>query len=172
VDRRIDLIIGILVIALGAAVLFFALDIRPTGPVVDPIGPRAFPYMIGLFFLLGGSRIVLVRLREWRSETGPLVAEEGEPDEPGVPASAAQAFTIMAAAVIYAVTLSRVGYLLMTPLFVVIALKALRLKSWAVVIVTALAYTAVTYIVFAHYLGVDLPLGPLAGPFHSLGLAR
>ena len=171
-DRRVDLIIGILVIALGAAVLYVAQGIRPTGPVVDAIGPRAFPYMIGVFFLLGGSRVVYVRLRDWRSEVGPLVAEEGEPDEPGVPASAPQAFTVMAAAVIYALTLTSVGYAIGTPLFVIVTLKALRMKSWPAVIATALAYTAVTYIVFAHYLAVDLPLGPLTGAFRSIGLTR
>lgn len=171
-DRRIDLIIGILVIALGAAVLYVAQGIRPTGPVVDAIGPRAFPYMIGIFFLLGGSRIVYVRLRQWRTETGNLVAEEGESDEPGVPASAPQAFAVMAAAVIYALTLSTVGYAIGTPAFVIVTLKALRMKSWPAVIATALAYTAVTYVVFAHYLAVDLPLGPLTGAFRSIGLTR
>jgi hypothetical protein len=128
--------------------------------------------MIGVFFLLGGSRIVYVRLRQWRTDTGNLVAEEGEPDEPGVPASAPQAFAIMAAAVIYALTLTSVGYAIGTPLFVIVTLKALRMKSWAVAIATALAYTAVTYIVFAHYLAVDLPLGPLTDAFRSIGLAR
>jgi putative tricarboxylic transport membrane protein len=172
VDRRIDLIIGILVIALGAAVLYVAQGIRPTGPVVDAIGPRAFPYMIGIFFLLGGSRIVYVRLRQWRTEAGNLLAEEGEPDEPGVPASAPQAFTVMAAAVIYAFTLSTVGYAVGTPAFVIVTLKALRMKSWPAVIATALAYTAVTYVVFAHYLSVDLPLGPLTSAFRSIGLTR
>jgi hypothetical protein len=172
VDRRIDLIIGLLVIALGAAVLYVAQGIRPTGPVVDAIGPRAFPYMIGVFFLLGGSRIVYVRLKSWRTETGNLVAEEGEPDEPGVPASAAQAFTVMGAAVVYALMLPTAGYAIGTPAFVIVTLKALRMRSWPAVILTALAYTAVTYVVFAHYLAVDLPLGPLTGAFRSVGLAR
>jgi len=45
-------------------------------------------------------------------------------------------------------------------------------RSGSAVILTALAYTAVTYIVFAHYLAVDLPLGPLTGAFRSVGLAR
>jgi hypothetical protein len=40
------------------------------------------------------------------------------------------------------------------------------------VVVLALVYTAATYIIFAHYLRVDLPLGPLAATFHQIGLSR
>jgi hypothetical protein len=55
---------------------------------------------------------------------------------------------------------------------VIAALKAMRMQSWLTIMVLALVYTAVTYIVFAHYLRVDLPLGPLAATFHQLGLSR
>jgi hypothetical protein len=172
VDRRIDLIVGLFVIALGAAVLHVAHGIRPTGPVVDPIGPRAFPYMIGIFFLIGGSWTILNRLRKWRSESGNIIESDGEVDEPGIPASALQAFTVVAALILYTAGLPRLGYPIMTPLFVIAALKAMRMQSWLTIVATAVVYTAVTYVVFALYLRVDLPLGPLAATFHSLGLAR
>ena len=64
-DRRIDLTIGIAVILTGIGVLYVGHGIRPTGPVVDAIGPRAFPYMFGVFFLVGGTWTVLNRLRLW-----------------------------------------------------------------------------------------------------------
>lgn len=171
-NRNIDLAIGILVIALGVAVLLIAKDIRPTGPVVDPIGPRAFPYIIGVFFLIGGSRIVYVRLRNWHGESGPIVANDGEPDEPDVPASALQAFAVMSALALYAFTLGTAGYVLATPIFIAVGLKAMRVKSLPVIFLTALLYTAVTYVIFAYYMRVALPLGPLADLFRSFGLAR
>jgi putative tricarboxylic transport membrane protein len=171
-DRRIDLAIAILVVALGVAVIVIAGDIRPTGPVVDPIGPRALPYIIGFFLLIGGLRIISIRLRSWRRERGHLVATDGEPDEPGIPSSALQAFTIMGASVLYALTLSTVGYVVGTPLYVIAGLRAMRMKSWTAIIITAVVYTAFTYILFAHYMRVDLPLGVMAGPMRSLGIAH
>lgn len=170
-NRNIDLLIGVLVIVFGVFVLFVAKDIRPTGPVVDPIGPRAFPYMIGVFFLLGGARIVFVRLASRARETGTSVASDGEEDEPGVPASAVQAFIVMGAAVLYALAMSVVGYLLATPAFVIGGLWAMKMRSWLTMGLTALTYTLITYVIFAHYMRVALPLGPLANPLRSMGIA-
>ena len=171
-NRKIDLIIGILVIVLGIAVLFIAKDIRATGPVVDPIGPRAFPYIVGIFFLIGGARIVLTRLQRWRHEPGDIVDNDGEEDEPDVPASATQAFIVMGVAVLYAAAMNTAGYILATPVFVIIGLRAMRMRSWPVAILTALLFTALTYIIFAYYMRVALPIGPLTGLFRSFGIAR
>lgn len=171
-DRRIDLAIGIAVALAGLGVIFVANGIRPTGPVVDAIGPRAFPYMIGIFFLIGGSWTVLNRLRGWKNESGNIVESEGEPDEPGVPASALQSFAVIVASILYVLAMPRLGYPIATPFFVIAALKAMRVRSWLTIVAIAVVYTAVTYVIFAHYLRVDLPLGPLASSFHSLGLSR
>jgi putative tricarboxylic transport membrane protein len=171
-DRRIDLAIGIAIVLIGLGVILMSQHIRPTGPVVDTIGPRAFPYMIGVFFFVGGSWTVFNRLRLWRRESGNSIDSDGEPDEPDVPASAWQSFAVITCCVLYTAALSPVGYPIATPIFVIAALKAMRMKSWPTVFVIALVYTAATYVIFGHYLRVDLPLGPLAGVFHSLGLAR
>jgi putative tricarboxylic transport membrane protein len=171
-DRRVDLFIGLFVIALGAAVILVAGGIRPTGPVVDPIGPRGFPYLIGVAFLLSGAVIVYGRLRRWDRGGPSVVATEGEPDEPDVPASAPQAWTIMAASVIYALALNPVGYLLATPIYVAVALRTMRMRSWTTILVMAIAYTVLTYLVFAILMRVNLPLGPLTGTMRSLGLGR
>jgi hypothetical protein len=171
-DRRADLAIALIVIAFGAFVLYTAQHIRPTGPVVDPIGPRGFPYMIGFFFLLGGAAIAYSRLRSWRRESGTVIPNEGEPDEPDVPASAAQAWTIMGASVLYAFAFTTAGYLIATPLYVAIGLRAMRLKSWPKVLLTAFVYTLATYVVFAIYMRVNLPVGPLTDLFRSIGVAR
>jgi len=171
-DRRIDLALALLVVVLGVAVIIGAQDIRRTGPVVDPIGPRAMPYIVGMLFVVGGLRIVSIRLRSWRRDGGNLVATDGEPDEPGVPASARQAFTVIAASVLYALALSSVGYIVATPLYVIVGLRAMRVRSWWSTCAAALIYTTLTYVVFAHYMRVDLPLGITAGAMRSLGLAH
>ena len=128
--------------------------------------------MIGTFFLIGGGFVVASRLRSWRSETGDIVETDGEADEPDVPASATQAWVIMAASVAYALALIPVGYVLATPIYVMVALKAMRMRSWATVVTISVVYTILTYLLFAKFMGVNLPVGPLIHLFRSLGLAR
>lgn len=166
-DKRIDLFIAGIVFLFGCFVLVESFGIRPTGPVVDTIGPRGFPIVIGAIFAIGGLAVATARLRAWNAEPGNLVTTDGEPDEPNVPASGPQAWALMAIAICYALTLQHLGYLIATPLFVGFALVAMKLRSVATLVGTAAIYTAITYLVFATLMGVRLPLGPLVGLLSS-----
>jgi hypothetical protein len=160
-DKRIDLFIAGLVFLFGFFVFVGSFGIRPTGPVVDTIGPRGFPMVIGLIFMGGGLAVVFGRLRGWRREPGTLVETDGEPDEPGIPASGLQAWSLMGMALAYILSLSHLGYLIATPVFVGVALVMMKVRSVTTLAVTPVLYTAITYIVFRTVMGVQLPLGLL-----------
>lgn len=166
-DKRIDIFIAGTVFLFGCFVFVEAFGIRPTGPVVDTIGPRGFPIVIGTIFAVGGLTVAINRLRAWNAEPGNLVTTDGEPDEPNVPASGPQAWALMAIAVCYALSLQHLGYLIATPLFVGLALRVMKVRSKATLVGTAIIYTAITYLVFATLMGVRLPLGPLLGLLSS-----
>lgn len=89
-----------------------------------------------------------------------------------MPASAARAWTIMGASVLYILLLEPLGYIITTPLYVVLALKTMRMKAWSGPILTAIIYTAVTYIVFAIYMRVNLPVGPFTELFRAYHIGR
>lgn len=171
-DRRVDLLIALLVIAAGVFVIVMAQGIRSIGPVVDPLGPKAIPNVVGTLMVLGGAGIAISRVRRWRREPGHLVENEGEPDERGVPASSAQAALMMALTFGYVVVMPYLGYPIVTLLFIAGALRVMRVRSWAAIVLTAVIYTVVTYLVFARVVNVNFPLGPLADALRSLGLAR
>ncbi len=164
-DKRIDLFIAGIVVLFGCFVLVQSFGIRPTGPVVDKIGPRGFPVVIGTVFIVGGLAVMFGRLRNWSAETGNMIEPDGEPDEPGVPASGPQAWILMTLAFLYALSLTQLGYFIATPLFVGGALAVMRVRSAATLVGAAVVYTVITYLVFGTMMGVRLPLGPLAGLF-------
>jgi putative tricarboxylic transport membrane protein len=172
IDRRIDLAIGFAVIVFAVAILVFTGHIRPTGPVVDPIGPRGFPYLLGGLMLASGVVNVTGQLRRWDRSGAAMVPTDGEPDEPDVPASGLQAFALMAVTFAYVAILTRVGYVIATPAYVAAALWLMRLRSTKTIVLTAVIYTLVTFLIFAVAMRVSLPLGPLADLLRSTGYVR
>lgn len=172
IDRRIDLAIGFAVVVFAVAILVFTGHIRPTGPVVDPIGPRGFPYLLGAVMLAAGVANITGQVRRW-SRSGPdLVPTDGEPDEPEVPASGLQAFALMAATFAYVAILTQIGYVIATPAYVAAALLLMRLRSKTTIVLTAIGYTLVTFVIFAVAMRVRLPLGPIADLLRSTGYVR
>jgi hypothetical protein len=163
VDRRVDVAIALAVATLGVVILVATQQIGKS-PVPDPVGPRGVPLILGTFFVVAGLVLALRRLLRWNHE-GTLVAPEGSEDDPGVPpGSATRALSIWFAALVYVITLPFVGYLIGTPVFIGFMLWRLDfdrpplLRIPALVVYPA-AFTVVTYLFFANFLGVRIPLG-------------
>ena len=171
-DRRVDLAIAVSTALFGVLVLVVAQSIKPFGPVVDPLGPSTFPRILGTVLALSGAAIAIQRLRHWRAEPGHMVRNDGEPDEPTVPASATRAFVVMGLSVAYVLTMSMVGYVIGTPLYIGLALRTMGVRSPLALTLLAVGYTAITYLIFSQVVHVRLPLGPLQELFRGLGLAR
>jgi putative tricarboxylic transport membrane protein len=168
-DRRIDVAVAAAFMALGLLIIFEASGIKQ-GMVRDPIGPRAAFYVTGGILAIGGLILVVRRLATWHLTAVNLVENEGTPDEEGHPASAGRAFKLIGAALLYGMTFNPLGYLIATPLFIAVALAVLGQRRPLSIMVIAVLFTAVTYGIFAHALGVRIPVGPLTGPFRELGL--
>jgi putative tricarboxylic transport membrane protein len=171
-DRRIDLAIAVTVVLFGAAVFIVASNIAVPAREIDPLGPRLFPSILGTALMLGGGATAARRLRAWRTDTSWSIAPEGEPDEPDVPASAARAATVMGLSVVYVLTLSAIGYIVGTLLFVVLALWALQVRRWRPVLLTSVGYVALSYAVFTYVVSVKLPQGFVGALLRGAGIGQ
>jgi hypothetical protein len=163
-DRRIDVVLALGVVALGVFIVVAAQFIGKS-PIADPIGPRGIPTGLGIAFALGGAGLVARRVIRWRTEDT-VVVPEGTQDDAGVPpGSARRALKIWVAGAVYILTLPWAGYLIGTPLFVGVILNLLKFdreRLFGVIpaaVAFAVAFTAITYAVFAMVLGIRLPLG-------------
>jgi putative tricarboxylic transport membrane protein len=172
-DRRrgIDVIIALITVAIGVGIVIVARGIRRSGPVMDPIGPRALPIIIGSLLVVGGTVVAIREFISWRRHPD-APFDDGEPDEAGVPASAPRALALMALSLIYMLTLEQIGYIIGTLVFVVVGLRMLGIRSWLALSAISIVYTVGSYLIFAELVLVNLPLGPMLEPFRAVGIAR
>lgn len=168
-DTRRDLGVCLGVVLLGLFILYGAFRIEQ-GIYKDAIGSSSFPYALGAVITLGGGVLVLRRLRDLRRDEGYVAPAEGTADEAGHPASALRAASVMGATLAYILLMVPLGYLLATPLFVATALVVMKERRPGVVASCALLWTIGSYLIFAQFLRVRLPLGPLEEWFRTLGL--
>lgn len=122
--------------------------------MADPLGPSAFPT------LLGGSLLLLAVILLLFPP-----ASTGEPATPGGKGLArfGRSGLVLALLVANALTMEWLGYALSTSLFLLGALAVLGEKLWPRGLGYSLAFTAGLYLLFARALSLTLPAGTLFG---------
>jgi hypothetical protein len=168
-DKRADLAVTLAVFAAGAFIVWEASGFR-TGSFPDPVTARGLPYFTGTFMMLGALITAARRIQTWHVIPGHFTVTEGSPDEPGHPASAVRAFANVGLALVWAVLLHAVGFLILTPLVAFAMLWTMEVRSWPKLVGFPLAITAIIWLTFAQVLNVALPLGPLTTALRAWGL--
>ena len=175
---RLDRWLGPALTLLALAWLWLAYTYIPGARAEGEPGPRAFPVLLG--FALGGLGIVMTgtalvserghagrvlppspRLRrtaEALAEAGSDAANETIPPltrrEAGV---AASTFGIL---ILYAFLLDKVGFVIATPIVIVLAMYGLlRMRRWVLVLSLAVGFTLGCWVIFDAVLGTPLPRG-------------
>ena len=167
-DKRCNLAVSVFIVLLGVFVLITARTIR-MGLVIDPITPRGLPNIMGAILIVGGVILAAQQLLNWSKLPGHLVPEEGQEDETGYPISAARAMGIMLLSAVWEGLLPRLGYLIITPLYLIACSWVMSVRSWKKVIGFSVIYTVSSWVIFGPLLGVRIPLGPFGPLFESVG---
>ena len=139
-----DRILGGLAMILGVAFIWGATLIE-TGFIVDPLGPRAFPIIIGGLMFAAGLY--------------PLLRPDPEPAWP-IAARAGEILIAVVLLIAYAQLLEPLGFGIATA--IAAAILSWRLGSnliWAAVI--GVGISASIYVIFKVILGLSLARGPL-----------
>jgi putative tricarboxylic transport membrane protein len=139
-----DRLLGGIAILIAIGLIVEALRIE-TGLLVDPLGPRTFPVIIGI--VLGISALY------------PLLRPDPEPDwpAPGRLVEIAIATVVM---IVYAYLLEPLGFLVATALAVFVLSWRLGGRPLPCIAVGA-GVSVLIYTVFHLILGLSLPKGPL-----------
>jgi putative tricarboxylic transport membrane protein len=138
-----------------AAVYLYATTLIPTLEIGDPLGPKAFPRLIGIVMLIAAG---MLGLEMWR-ERGKSAAQGGGAAlfEPRV----AKVITGVAIWVgIYYATLEPLGYILATCAFLFPLMAWFNRGKWLANALSTVAFAAMTYWLFVA-LDVRLPRGVL-----------
>jgi putative tricarboxylic transport membrane protein len=144
---RRDAIVGTVTLILGIAAVHEASKL-PYGTIHSP-GPGFFPWWTSVIIVLL-ALILVVQALTLRSRT----AGEGS----GRIAKVALLLVVLSA---YTFLLDPLGYLLCTFLLVLFMLRVLDPHRWMVALGMALFTAVGSYVVFAVWLSVPLPRGPL-----------
>jgi len=149
----VDIVVGLAAIALLVAVV--VLSERFPQPHRFELGAAVFPRIVAVLLALVGASIALKRivasLRPATGSTTEWVAIENP----------IQVLVALVALVLYGMFLRGLGFLIVTPLFLLVLLRVLGVRSWLAVVLIAVLSTAGIWIIFDRLLGVPLPNGLL-----------
>ncbi|MGQ9858566.1 MAG: tripartite tricarboxylate transporter TctB family protein [Thermodesulfobacteriota bacterium] len=133
-----------LAVVLGAGYLWGALAM-PEMSIGDPLGPRAFPILLGaLMSILGGSLLV------WPAPKGS-----------GPTGMSLHTGLLVLLLGVYGYGIPRLGYPVATVLFMVLASRLLGERSWLSGLVLSAGMSAGIFLLFTRILDIPLPLGIL-----------
>lgn len=144
--------IGTLIIA---AAYFYGTAQIPSLQIGDPLGPKAFPYLVGIGLLVSAAWLLLETMRA-KKASQPAVEE----------ASSDRSHLILIGAIVAWIALyfgvfERLGFLLSTPIFLFGLMAYLNRGKWIANGLTSVLFTISIYALFSKVLGVSLAKGIL-----------
>ncbi len=159
-----DGVAGLICLAVSIGMLFLTRGLPQSSFV--PVGPDFYPRIVLIIMaalsatLLGSD---LLRKRQPGTAAAAAASDKIKPDQRNY----ALVWTTFAVFAGYVILLPLLGYRVSTFLFMV-ALQVVidpphSARRWTVVMISALASAAVTYVAFEHYLSVLLPRGTWTG---------
>jgi putative tricarboxylic transport membrane protein len=153
---RADFMLAAVVIIVAAIYLFVDAGL-PTARIGDPLGPKAFPFLVGGGLILSALLLVLETLSKRRTLEDKTI-EPRTKDERHL-------FLVMIGMVVwsgaYYTVFETLGYLIATPIFLLGLLSYFNQRKYLTNVLVALGFTGVVYLLFSILLGVPLPSGPL-----------
>lgn len=160
----IDRIIVVCTVVL-ALLYFYGASLIPSLQIGDPLGPKAFPYLIGIGLLVSAAWLLLETLQ---------AAKSGVADPPDLADQADQAdrapednrHLLVIAGVVawiafYFALFEPVGFLLATPVSLLGLMVYFNRNKWVANVLTSVLFPVGIYFLFSKVLGVNLAKGLL-----------
>ena len=146
-----DRVISVLSLALAVAYLLATRQI-PALEIGDPLGPRAFPQLLGGGLILAAILLFVETLKK-------------SPHAEGAAAAAGSHWGVVAFVTVwtgaYFLLFEALGYVVASAAYLLVLMAVFNRGRWAMNVATAVLFSAVTYWVFTRQLGVTLPAGLL-----------
>ena len=157
-----DTAAGLVCLAVSLWLLWLCRDLPQSALV--PIGPAFYPRIVLSITAFLSVLLITLDVIQSRAPAVPAATEAAPPQPRRNYALVLATFIIFG---LYVALLSFAGYRIATFLFVAVLQPLLEpprgLRGWIVVLITAVATSLVTYVVFEQYLQVLLPRGTWTG---------
>jgi len=150
-----DVLLGVCV-AIGAAVYLYADARLPALAIGDPMGPRAFPALIGIGLMASGLLLFGEVWRRRRIAGAVTVAADPVERRSRRILAAMTAWTAL-----YYFAFERIGYVIATLVYLFALLAFFNRDRWWINAACAAGFTLAAYALFTFFLQVVLPRGIL-----------
>jgi hypothetical protein len=148
--RKADLVTALMLIAMGALVVWDALRLG-IGWGTD--GPQSgfFPFWLAAVMIASCLGIIVQTV--WRSDAKPFVAR----------AALGPVLKVLAPAAATVVLMQFIGLYVASGLYMAVYMRWIGRHSWPAVAILSLGFPVATFIVFEKWFLVPMPKGPLEG---------
>ena len=148
----IDRIIGVVTL-LAAAVYLYATSQIPTLEIGDPLGPKAFPILLGIVLI---AAAILLFIETLKADRAPAA---------GVPRESRRYLWLIGGVTLWTAlyfgVFDRAGYLVSTTVYLLVLTAVFNRGKWTANVLTSVLWSAGSYVLFVKVLGVVLPVGIL-----------
>jgi putative tricarboxylic transport membrane protein len=138
-----------------AGVYFWATAQIPSLELGDPLGPKAFPRILGVGLLISAAMLLMEILRDRKKQkTEVASAWQWGPHQLVVVAIAAWTAC-------YILAFEPLGFMLSTAIYLLALFVYFNRGRWLMNVLTCVLFSAISYFAFTKLLGVTLPPGIL-----------
>ena len=138
-----------------AAVYFYATTLIPSLEIGDPLGPKAFPRLLGGFLLIAAVLLFLEIWKERKQRT-----PQTDSDEAGMWRHGWVIVSVTVWTGVYYLAFDRLGYILASSLYLLALMAWFHRGKWVANGVTSALFAVLSYWMFVK-LDVNLPKGIL-----------
>ncbi len=149
---------GIFLLVLGGAILCFSTQIETFDFGNHDPGPKAIPVATGIILLLGGIAQIFAAI--FKENLLQQISKKTETHSETETTSPKRVAITLCALVLYVISLSYVGFIVSTTVFLLALLKLFG-SRWSEAIVSAAAIVIFVYVLFQLVFQVSLPAGSL-----------
>jgi putative tricarboxylic transport membrane protein len=139
-----------------AGVYFYATEKLPSLEIGDPLGPKAFPRLLGILLVITAIILLVEMIR------GRKVVQS---DVPSRGVSTIGSSMVVAAVVVwtflYFLVFELLGYVVATAIYLLVLMAYFHRHKWTSNVVTAVLFSLISYLMFTKLLGVNLAPGIL-----------
>ncbi len=138
-----------------AAVYLYATTLIPSLEIGDPLGPKAFPRLLGIGLIIAAGFLLVEMLKDSKSRS-----PEPEKTEPGDSRHLWILGGVVAWTGLYYAALQTLGYVVDSAIYLFVLMAWFNRGKWVANGLTAVLYSVLSYIMFVK-LDVNLPKGIL-----------
>jgi putative tricarboxylic transport membrane protein len=141
-----------------AAFYLYATEQLPTLEIGDPLGPKAFPRLLGAGLVLTAVVLLVEMLRARKTAAANTQAPPPAQADPGAPLVVAG---VAVWTLLFFLCFETLGYVVATTLYLLPLMAYFNRGKWITNVLTAVLFSALSYGMFVKLLGVNLAPGIL-----------